>query len=172
MGNKQFPNAPDARTTASQRRKNTEFQIRDGRIDVRTSLALDGQTANARSLETQCWRGFQGFDENLTRARTPLRTTSTVNFACSFATRFLTSSDAKTGTERPAKYFSFQTSSRPITEAKRSMSAFVLVSVAQTRSASPSSGKSSPSATPATIFSCARCSTTSLAGFGSVSATS
>ena len=80
MGNKQFPNEPDAMTTASQRRKNAQFQIDEGRIDVRTSLALDGQTANAKSLETQCWRGFQGFGENQTRARTRLRATSMRNF--------------------------------------------------------------------------------------------
>jgi hypothetical protein len=80
MGNKQFPNEPDARTAASQRRKNAAFQITDGRIDVKTSLALDGQTANAESLETQCWRGFQGFDENRARVRATLRSTSMRNF--------------------------------------------------------------------------------------------
>jgi len=76
MGNKQFPNEPGAGSASSQRRKNTGFQIIDGRIDVRTSLALDGQTANAESLETQCWRGFQGFDEIRARARATLRATS------------------------------------------------------------------------------------------------
>jgi hypothetical protein len=80
MGNKQFPNEPGARKAASRRRKNAAFQIINGRIDVRTSLALDGQTENVESLETQCWRGFQGFDENRARVRATLRATSTGNF--------------------------------------------------------------------------------------------
>jgi len=63
MGNKQFPNAADARDELLQRRKSRTFFAYDGHIDVQTSFGLDGYLAHAKSLETQCWRGLQAFDE-------------------------------------------------------------------------------------------------------------
>jgi len=80
MGNKQFANEACARIPVQPRRKYGYFATHERRIDVQTSFALDVHSENAQNLETQCWRGFQGFDEILMRARATSRAAFVAKF--------------------------------------------------------------------------------------------